>query len=96
MLLAKVIGNLWATKKQSSLQGLRFLIVQPINRHFNSTSDLIVAADPIGAGVGEYVIVAFGRAARTTIGRGHEIAYQTAIVGIVDKFTIEDKEYALD
>lgn len=93
MLLGKVVGTLWATKKQETLEGLRFLLIQPLNFHLNSQSDLIVAADPIGAGEGEIVVVAFGRAARNTIGRGHDIAYQTAVVAIVDKFTLGDREY---
>ncbi|RME80715.1 MAG: ethanolamine utilization protein EutN [Planctomycetota bacterium] len=93
MLLGKVVGNVWATQKQETLEGLRFLLVQPANQTLDSKSDLIVAADPIGAGIGEWVIVAFGRAARNTIGRGHGIAYQTAVVAIVDKFTLGDKDY---
>ena len=93
MLVGKVVGQLWATKKEPTLLGLRFLLVQPLCRSGESNSDLIVAADPIGAGEGEYVVVAFGRAARNTIGRGHDIAYQTAVVAIVDKFTIDDQEF---
>lgn len=93
MLLGKVVGTVWATKKQETLEGLRFLIVQPYNKDLNSQSDLIVAADPLGAGEGELVLVAFGRAARTTIGRGHEVAYQSAVVAIVDKFTLGEEEF---
>lgn len=94
MLIGKVVGNLWATQKEDTLAGLRFLLVQPINKTLDSQSDLVVAADTIGAGVGEIVVVAFGKAARNTIGRGHDIAYQTAVVAIVDKFTLDEKDYS--
>lgn len=84
MLLGTVVGNLWATRKEASLSGLRFLIVQPFTTDARESAETIVAVDPLGAGIGERVIVAFGRAARHAIGRGHDIGFQAAIVGIVD------------
>ena len=48
-----------------------------------------MVADPIGAGIGERVIVVFGRAARHVIGQGHDIAIQTAIAAIVDGMEFE-------
>ncbi|MFH0945896.1 MAG: EutN/CcmL family microcompartment protein, partial [Planctomycetota bacterium] len=61
MLLGKVIGNVWATRKDESLEGLRFLLIQPFALGEAGSSQVVVAADPLGAGVGETVIVAFGR-----------------------------------
>ncbi|MEX1024068.1 MAG: EutN/CcmL family microcompartment protein [Planctomycetota bacterium] len=82
MLVGTVVGRVWSTQKDSSLEGLRFLVVQPWTKA--GTAETMVAADPIGADVGERVLVVFGRAARHAIGRGHDISFQTAIVGIVD------------
>ena len=56
MKVAKVIGNIWATRKEEKLAGYKLLIVQPINILDGSKDKTpIVAADIIGAGVGETV-----------------------------------------
>ncbi len=89
MYVGKVVGNVWATKKKDKLEGLRFLLVKPFNGKGDSTSDLVVAADVIGAGIGEAVIVAVGRAARLTLG-DNDALYQSAVVGIVDNIEMED------
>lgn len=90
MHLGKVVGNVWATKKEATLDGLRFLLVRPFRLDGGKATECIVAADPIGAGVGETVIVAQGRAARHAIGRGQDVGYQVAVVAIVDRITLED------
>lgn len=83
MLVGTVVGQVWATRKEATLGGLRLLVVQPWVRD-GSAPETIVAVDPIGADVGERVLVVFGRAARHAIGRGHDVGFQTAIVGVVD------------
>lgn len=82
MLIGTVIGQVWATRKEPSLEGLRLLVVEPWVEA--GTAESIVAVDPIGADMGERVLVVFGRAARHAIGRGQDIGFQTAIVGVVD------------
>lgn len=91
MLVGTVVGRVWATRKETTLEGLRLLVVQPLVRGEDS-AETIVAADPIGADVGERVLVVFGRAARHAIGRGQDIGFQTAIVGIVDAIAFGDGE----
>ena len=58
MQVAKVIGNIWATRKDDKLSGLKLLLVKPVDV-LDETADKtpLVAADTIGAGVGETVIV---------------------------------------
>ena len=51
-----------------------------------------MAVDPLGAGIGERVLVVFGRAARHAIGRGQDIGFQSAIVGIVDAMELAGGE----
>ncbi len=92
MHVGKVVGNVWATKKEESLEGLRFLLVQPFTVDGPPSTEVIVAADPIGAGIGETVIVAHGRAARHAIGRGHDVGFQVAVVAIVDQLALGDGE----
>ena len=91
MLIGTVVGHLWATRKDATLEGLRFLVVQPWMRG-GQTAETIVAVDPIGADIGERVIVAWGRAARHAIGRGHDVGFQSAIVGVVDGMSLEGGE----
>ena len=90
MMVGTVVGNVWSTVKDPSLEGLRFLVVRPFTLDGKPTAETIVAADPIGAGIGERVLVVFGRAARHAIGRGHDIGFQTAVSAIIDRMELED------
>ena len=44
----------------------------------------VIAVDPVGADLGEHVVVAFGKAARVACGGDGDLAYEAAVVGIVD------------
>jgi ethanolamine utilization protein EutN len=90
MLIGTVVGNVWATKKDPTLSGLRFLVIQPFTLDGKGSAETIVAVDPLGAGVGERVLVVFGRAARHAIGKGHDVGFQTAVSAIIDKMELED------
>ena len=73
MQVAKVIGNIWATRKEEKLAGLKLLLVQPINPLNGELYRIpIVAADIIGAGVGETVVVVGGSSARSAAGTGRK------------------------
>jgi ethanolamine utilization protein EutN len=93
MYLATVVGQVWATRKEPTLTGLRLLIVQPYLRGGEQSKETMVAVDPIGVDMGERVLVVMGRAARHAIGRGHDIGFQCAIVGVVDGAELEDGEH---
>ena len=90
MLIGTVVGNVWATRKDPTLLGVRFLVVQPFTLDGKQSAETIVAADPLGAGIGERVLVVFGRAARHAIGRGHDVGFQCAVSAIVDKMELQD------
>lgn len=80
MLVGKVVGSIVSTRKTENLVGNKFMIVEPVSSMSNGR---FVAVDNIGAGIGEYVLVATGSAAR--IGTGADKApVDAAIVGIVD------------
>jgi microcompartment protein CcmK/EutM len=66
MLIGKVVGTVIATRKEDELEGLKFLLVRGLDLEGAPTSTLIVAADAIGAGVGEVVLYASGSSARQT------------------------------
>ena len=88
MKIGRVIGNIWATRKDENLSGLKLLVVQPLNLLNDQSIDTpIVAADIIGAGVGEKILYVGGSSARTASG-GPDIPVDAAIVGIVDDHEI--------
>ena len=89
MLVATVVGQVWATQKDASLTGLRFLVVRPFTLDGDASAETLVAVDPIGAGIGERVLIVFGRAARHVIGKGHDIGFQTAVSAIIDGIELE-------
>lgn len=91
MFLAKVVGTVWATKKTPSLEGMRLLIVHPYNLNKEPNTDVVVVADRLGAGIGETVICAYGKAARSAIG-DQEMSIEAAVVGIVDEVDIAQQE----
>ena len=88
MLVGEVVGNLWATKKDEKLNGLKFLLVRRINYKGEKTDDLIVAADGVGAGKGEHVLVVSGSSARVNLG-DRNIPVDATVVGIVDSFELK-------
>ncbi len=90
MLIGTVVGNVWATRKDPTLTGVRFLLVQPFTLDGQESAETIVAVDPLGAGIGERVLVVFGRAARHAIGKGHDVGFQCAVSAIVDKMELQD------
>jgi microcompartment protein CcmK/EutM len=66
MLLAKVVGTVVATRKEPSLDGLKLLVVRPVNEDGESSGTHLVAADAVGAGPEEMVLIAAGSSARQT------------------------------
>lgn len=90
MLVGTVVGNVWATKKDPTLVGVRFLVIRPFTLDGRASAETLVAADPIGAGIGERVLVVFGRSARHVIGKGHDVGFQCAVSAIIDKMELED------
>lgn len=90
MLIGTVVGNVWATKKDPTLAGLRFLVVRPYTTDGRDSAETLVAVDTLGAGIGERVLVVFGRAARHCIGRSHDIGFQTAVAAIIDRMELAD------
>lgn len=84
MQLGRVIGTVVATVKTAGLEGVRFLLVQPLDRHREPKGRAIVAADGVHmAGPGELVYVVGAREAAQAL-RETFVPVDHAIVGIVD------------
>lgn len=91
MFLGRVVGEVWATRKMADLDGKRLLVIEALDERREpgaSKVTPVVAADPLGAALGQRVIVAFGKAARVACGGDGDYAFEAAIVGIVDDFDI--------
>lgn len=85
MLIGKVVGSVVSTRKCENLIGNKFMIVDVLE-HMQTGARQLIAIDKIGAGIGEYVLVAQGSAAR--IGSGMpDSPVDAAIVGIIDDGT---------
>ena len=91
MFLGKVIGTVWSTKKTPDLEGVRFLVVHPFDMDREPTKNVVVVADRLGAGTGETVMCAYGKAARSAIGN-QDMSIEAAVVGIVDRVDLADTE----
>jgi ethanolamine utilization protein EutN len=91
MFLGRVIGEVWATRKVADLEGKRLLVIEAVDQRDAPLAKKVtpvVAADPIGADLGERVVVAFGKAARVACGGDGDYAFEAAVVGIVDDFNV--------
>ncbi|MBE2280089.1 MAG: EutN/CcmL family microcompartment protein [Ignavibacteriaceae bacterium] len=83
MFLARVIGNIWATKKYQTLTGISLLIIQPVTSDNTNCGAPIIAADTMGAGRGETVIYITASEAVIPLMVDHA-PVDASIVGIVD------------
>jgi microcompartment protein CcmK/EutM len=88
MLLGRVVGTLVATRKEPSLEGLKFLVLRQLDIQGQATGGYRVAADAVGAGQGEVVLFATGSAARQTK-RTHERPCDGVIMAIVDLLEVD-------
>jgi len=87
MLLGKVVGRVWATVKNPSLEGQRLLIVQPLTPELKETGKQLVCADCTGAGAGELVYYCRGREASYAF-LPEDVPSDSTIVGIVDELDV--------
>jgi microcompartment protein CcmK/EutM len=83
MYLGRVIGRVWATVKNSSMEGQRLLLVQPLTPELKKTGKRLVCMDCTGAGAGELIYYCRGKEASFPFLPAEPCADST-VVGIVD------------
>jgi ethanolamine utilization protein EutN len=88
MQLARVIGNVVATRKDENLTGIKLLIVQPLSPDRQPIGRPLIAADAVGAGVGEEVFFVRGKEASFPF-HPIEPPVDAGIVGIADYWDLE-------
>ena len=92
MIICKVIGSVWATRKEETLSGIKLMIVtrlDPKKSGKQAELETFVAADFVGAGVSDKVLVATGSSARIACQNG-EPPIDATIVGIIDELEVTD------
>ena len=89
MQLARVIGDIVVTRKDDTLVGLSLLILQPLTPDRQPVGRPLIAADAMGAGVGEEVFFVRGREASFPFHPAAP-AVDAGVVGIVDHWNTED------
>lgn len=83
MLTAKLIDNVWATRKTESLNGFKLMLAEVIGGGSCDGQRMIVI-DTISAGIGDRVIICTGSSARRMLGNDN-LPVDAAVVGIIDE-----------
>jgi microcompartment protein CcmK/EutM len=90
MNLGIVVGSVVSTRKEEELVGLKFLVVRGLDLDGKQTSSSVVAADAVGAGVGEVVLYASGSSARQTKAT-KDRPVDATIMAIVDQVEVQGR-----
>jgi carbon dioxide concentrating mechanism protein CcmL len=90
MQIARVLGTIVSTQKEPSLTGVKFLLLQILDQEGQPLPKYEVAADSIGAGIDEWVLVSRGSAARQ-IPRGEQRPVDAAVIAIIDSINVSDR-----
>ena len=92
MILAKVMGNVVATRKVPVYAGHKLLIVQPVDENGNDISKSFLSMDTVNAGPGDTVLVEQeGNCARQLLGTSKD-PFHSVIVGVVDRVSTRSEE----
>ena len=90
MQMGKIVGTVVSTQKDEKIVGLKLQIVKYYGVDGTPTGGFVIAADSVGAGIGEIVLVASGSSARQTkITEGKPC--DAVIMAIVDNLEVEGK-----
>lgn len=88
MQIARVFGTVTSTQKEPSLRGIKFLVLQLLDDDGQILPGYEVAADNVGAGIGEWVLVSHGSAARQVSG-SEQRPVDAAVIAIIDTVSVE-------
>ena len=89
MFLGKVVGTVWATRKDEELVGMKLQIVKHVGVDYALKESFVVAVDTVQAGVGDIVLVCSGSSARqTSVTKNKPV--DAVIMAVVDKLDVAD------
>jgi ethanolamine utilization protein EutN len=84
VIIARIVGNVVATRKHESHEGKKILLIQPLDLEGQPLGDVVVAVDAVDAGVGDRVLaVQDGFAAMTSVGHV-DAPIDAAVIGVID------------
>ena len=90
MKIGRVTGTVVSTKKLESLEGIKLLLIQPLDENMDNSGNPIVACDTVQAGSGDLVIFEGGREAALTLDNWYNPS-DAAVIGIIDQLDREGK-----
>ena len=93
MLLGRVVGEVWATRKDPRVENMKFLVVRQLGLDRELAASFVVAVDSVGAGPGEVVLVAQGSSARQcelTTGK----PVDAVVMAILDDFDVDERDWS--
>ena len=88
MLFGRVKGNAVCTIKYPGTEGLKLLVVQPLNKHLEPVGPLQVAADVVHAGMGDLCLMARSREASLALPDVKFVPIDLVLIGIVDELRV--------
>jgi len=89
MFLGKVVGTVWATRKDEELVGMKLQVVRHVDLQYRIKETFVVAVDTVQAGVGDVVLVCSGSSARQTAQtKGKPV--DAVIMAVVDKLDVSE------
>ena len=88
MIFGKVVGNAVCTLKISGTEGLKLLVVQPLNKKLEPVGTLQVAADVVDAGPGDVCVMVRSREAALAMPEIKFVPIDLAIVGVIDELQV--------
>jgi len=91
MQLARVVGTVVSTRKEPNMEGLKLLVVRPLDEEGRDAANALVAADAVGAGPDEVVLIAAGSSARQTQMTDKK-PVDAVVMAIVDTWYVGDQE----
>ncbi|MBU0755577.1 MAG: EutN/CcmL family microcompartment protein [Planctomycetes bacterium] len=89
MFLGRVTGRVVSTVRYPGLEGVKLLVVQPVDEHGEAIGETLVAADAVQAGPGELVFLCSGREASMALPE-YFVPVDAAIVGHVEQMGLEE------
>ena len=89
MILGKVIGSVVSTQKTESFEGIKLLLIQPVDENMKEMGEAVVACDTVQAGYNDLVLYEGGREAALALKNWYNPSDAT-VMAIVDRVNLED------
>lgn len=96
MQFARVRGTAICTIKYPGMDGLKLLVVEPVNKDLQATGPLQIAVDVVQAGPGDVCVTVRSREAALAMPEITFVPVDLALVGIIDELTLSDETFDLE